>query len=366
MRQLDGEVIREAKGGIYAGRMGSSRAPRRASAAAGTGELALIETIRARAMRGAKNSAVRLGIGDDCAVLAVPAGHEMLVTTDFSLEGRHFRRDWHPARSIGHRTLARGLSDLAAMGAEPMAACLSLALPASVARNRAWVRGFLDGFVGLAERFGVTLAGGDTCEAMGELVLADVVLVGSAATGTALRRSGARVGDLLYSTGWMGGATQEQLQLELGPRWYRKAKAGDGRFPHLFPEPRIAQGLALRERGLATACMDLSDGLSTDLARLCGASGVAAEVELDALPDDPRLRGADGEYTYRCVVHGGEDYELLFTAAPETKVPKRLLGVKVTQIGRIVTARARQPQMMLVGSGGERRPLESAGWVYPL
>jgi thiamine-monophosphate kinase len=212
----------------------------------------------------------------------------------------------------------------------------------------------------------VTLAGGDVSEPMDELVVADVVLVGSAAAGRALRRSGARAGDLLYSTGWMGGAAQEQLQLELGPQWYRKSRPDDGRFPHLFPEPRIAQGLALRERGLATACMDLSDGLSTDLARLCTASGVAAEVDLDALPEDPRLREADAEYTYRCVVHGGEDYELLFTAAPGTRVPKRLLGVKVTQIGRIVKARAGQAQMVLVGSHGDRRPLESAGWVYPL
>src|SRR5580698_5678379 len=144
------------------------------------GELALIERIRRQAGGGA-STALRLGIGDDCAILRPRAGEDLLVTTDFSLEGRHFRRDWHSPQSIGHRTLARGLSDLAAMGARPMAAFLSLALPRAVARDEGWLDGFLDGLLGLAKEHGVPLAGGDTSESPSEQVLAAIILLGSAA-----------------------------------------------------------------------------------------------------------------------------------------------------------------------------------------
>ncbi|MEO6922596.1 MAG: thiamine-phosphate kinase, partial [Bryocella sp.] len=234
-----------------------------------TGEQALIEAIRRRSARAtAGGKRVRLGIGDDCAAVRVPAGHEMLVTTDFSLEGRHFRRDWHPARSVGHRVLARGLSDLAAMGAEPAAAFLSLALPLSVARDAAWLEGFLDGFLQLAQQFHVPLAGGDTSESPQDSVLADIVLLGSAPAGKALLRSKARAGDMLYCTGALGGAAAELAALAKSPKAFRAATATDPH-PHLFPAPRIAVGLALRRRRLATACMDLSDGLSSDLAHLC-------------------------------------------------------------------------------------------------
>ncbi len=309
---------------------------------------------------------MRLGIGDDCAILAPPPGHELLVTTDFSLEGRHFRRDWHRARSIGHRTLARGLSDLAAMGAKPLAAFLSLALPPSAARNKKWMRDFLDGFLGLAKQFGVPLAGGDTSESPTDAVLADVVLLGSAPAGTALRRSGAKPGDLIYCTGSLGGSAQELLQLEHGPQLYRDAKPGEDLYPHLFPQPRIAQGKALRERALATACIDLSDGLSTDLAHLCTASGVAAVLDLSTLPAAPQLRGADAEYSLRSMLHGGEDYELLFTARPETRIPVRLLGVKITRIGRITRARKGQPQVLIGDDNIGFSELQPGGWEHAL
>ena len=149
----------------YAGAMHRLR-----SEAAGTGgELALIERIRrASSRRTTGRGEVRLGIGDDCAILRVRPGEEIVVTTDFSLEGRHFRRDWHSPQSVGHRVLARGLSDLAAMGARPVAAFLSLALPREAARDAGWVDGFLDGFLSLARRTGTPLAGGDTSEAPGD------------------------------------------------------------------------------------------------------------------------------------------------------------------------------------------------------
>src|SRR5580692_3464467 len=163
------------------------------------GELALIERIRSRGAGGVRGMGhVVLGIGDDCAILRPPKGHEIVVTTDFTLEGQHFRRDWHPPESVGHRALARGLSDLAAMGARPLAAFLSLALPGEMLatrEGRRWVDRFFGGLRGLAEQYGVPLAGGDTAESPCGLVLADIVLTGSAPAGRALRRSGAKAGD---------------------------------------------------------------------------------------------------------------------------------------------------------------------------
>src|ERR1035441_4485248 len=192
----------------------------------GMGELALIERIRsgwgagAGAARPAGRGHARdlmLGIGDDCAILRPPQGHEVLVTTDLTLEGRHFRRDWHPPESVGHRALARGLSDLAAMGARPLAAFLSLALPGEMLATRggrAWVDRFFAGLRGLANLSAVPLAGGDTAQSPNGLVLADIVLVGTAPAGRALRRSGGRPGDALYVTGELGGAAAELAAME--------------------------------------------------------------------------------------------------------------------------------------------------------
>ena len=167
------------------------------------GELALIEQIQ-NSFKTRRRSSIALGIGDDCAILRPPAGHELLVTTDFTLENRHFRRDLHPADSVGHRCLARGLSDLAAMGAKPLAAFLSLALPAEFPASRAgkrWIAGFLAGFQTLAKLHKVTLAGGDTAQSPTDTILADIILIGSAPTGTSIRRSTAHAGDHIYVSG---------------------------------------------------------------------------------------------------------------------------------------------------------------------
>ena len=276
-------------------------------------ELELIERIRKTA-RG-RSAGVRVGIGDDCAVLRVRAGEEMLVTTDFSLEGRHFRRDWHTAESAGHRCLARGLSDVAAMGGRPLAAFLSLALPQGY--EVGWVDGFMRGLDELAKRFGVELAGGDTGEMVGEGIAADIVVVGTVREGKALLRSGARVGDAIYVTGKLGEAAEE-LQRVIGGE-----RRGQGR--HCFPEPRVAVGLALV--GMATACIDLSDGIATDLRHLCVASGVRAELSSRRLPLGV---GASLEQA----LSGGEDYELLFTA--RGTVPDSIAGVQVTRVGEVI------------------------------
>jgi thiamine-monophosphate kinase len=330
--------------------------------AGGGGELSLIQHIGARA-KGTRPPWLRLGIGDDCAILRSGPGEEIVVTTDLSLEGRHFRRDWHPAASIGHRALARGLSDIAAMGARPLAAFLSLALPAAVAQNALWLDSFLDGLLTLARLHGVPLAGGDTSEAPGDAVLADIVLLGAAPAGRALRRSTARPGDLLYCTGALGGASAELAALAANPQSFARAKP-DGTHPHLFPQPRLTIGQTLLRRKLATVCIDLSDGLSTDLAHLCEASGVSAEIDAGALPLHPLTEPLSPAARMDAALNGGEDYELLFTARPSTRIPRRIAGVAITAIGRITPRRPRAPLMALIDPEGRRTPLQPRGWEH--
>jgi thiamine-monophosphate kinase len=320
-----------------------------------------------------------LGIGDDCALLRPRTGEELAVTTDLSVAGRHFRLDWHPAESVGHRTLARGLSDLAAMGARPVAAFLSLGLPAKLVQNagarsaakaKTWLDRFLDGFLALAEAHGVPLAGGDLAES--PVAVADIVLIGAVRRGKALLRSGARPGDQLYVTGKLGAAALGLTRLrELAgaSRSHllsrKREKPETLKFPkqldaalaaHLYPQPRLAQGLALVRRGLANAAIDLSDGLSTDLHHLCEESGVAAEVDAAALP---MAVGA----TLEQALHGGEDYELLFTAGPHVRVPRALAGVRVTRIGRVLRRRSGKPAITLLKADG-LRALEPRGWEH--
>lgn len=331
------------------------------------GELSLVRYIRSRT--GGARAGLAVGIGDDCALLRPRAGQELAVTTDLTVCGRHFRMDWHTPESVGHRALARSLSDLAAMGATPMAAFLSLGLPRELARpmakggwDTAWVGRFLDGMLALAAEFEVPLAGGDMSET--PVALADVVLLGQVPRGRALLRSSARAGDLLYVTGMLGGGAAAL------PHFARLARGGVNGLSakwiaaevtpllarHLYPQPRIAQGLKLRRAGLASAAMDMSDGLSSDLPHICEESGVAAEVEQELLPVHP---GASMEYA----LHGGDDYELLFTARPGVRMPKAIDGVQITRIGRVVPKRRGGATVTLV-SGGNKKPLLAQGWEH--
>jgi thiamine-monophosphate kinase len=331
------------------------------------GELGLIEQIRRDFS--SKSKAVKLGIGDDCAILRPPPGCEVLVTTDFTLEGRHFRRDLHPPESVGHRCLARGLSDLAAMGATPLAAFLSLALPATMlseAAGRAWTTRFFNGLRALSELHQVPLAGGDTSESPGGkngLILADIVLIGSAPKGRALRRAGASPGDVLYVTGALGGAAAEWSAMMATRRRRTSATTTEGH-PQLFPEPRLDVGEALSRRGLATACLDISDGLSTDLAHLCRASGVNAEIEQAALPIHPLASRLGPLPALNAALNGGEDYELLFAAPSSVRLPASLAGVAITRIGSLTPQRAKQPLMMTLAPDGSRTELKPGGWEH--
>jgi thiamine-monophosphate kinase len=316
-------------------------------------EQELIAAVRARAHQQQasrhKKGILTVGIGDDCAVLHPQRGKELVVTTDLSLENVHFRRDWHPPQSVGHRCLARGLSDLAAMGARPEAAFLSLAFPAEL--TGPWMDAFLDGLMALAEQYQVPLAGGDMAKS--PVVIADIVLLGSVPSGKALLRSGARAGDVIYVTGALGGSAAELRALERRPGDYRgKYKVGH---PHLYPEPRLAAGRKLTRGGLATAAIDLSDGLSTDLAHLCDESRLAAEIDVEALPVDARA-------TLEQALHGGEDYELLFTASPRTKVPTQVGGVLTHAIGRM-KKRGKGPKVEL-DRDGTRTVLKPGGWNH--
>ena len=311
-------------------------------------EKQLIASIRRRSRRVA---AIPAGIGDDCAVVRIPQGHDALVTTDFSLEGVHFRREWHAPEVVGHRCLTRGLSDIAAMGGEPIAAFLSLGVPCSLLQT--WVDRFLSGLLALACRFHVSLAGGDTAESP-DGVLADIMVLGSVTGGKAILRSGARPGDRIYVTGSLGGSAGALKLLFSG----KKLRSAD--YPqHFDPEPRIAVGQYLREKKLASAMIDISDGLSTDLAHICEESGVGAEVWDEAIPV-ARIGRPLREVDQDAALHGGDDYEWLFTALSNRRIPRQIRGVPITEIGEI----ARGQRVLLRSANGASRILRPKGWEH--
>jgi thiamine-monophosphate kinase len=297
-----------------------------------------------------------MGIGDDAAVLECARGFDVLLTTDLSLEGIHFRREWHPPDSVGHRCLARGLSDIAAMSGEPTAAFLSLALPDDLSQR--WVDRFIAGLLRLAKQFRVQLAGGDTASSA-HGVMADIVVVGRVPTRKALLRSGARPGDSIYVTGELGRSAWILHRLRDAGL---PALGGRGRVvdrahaAHFYPQPRVAVGCWLRQNEAATAAIDISDGLSTDLGHICEESGVGALVNEAAIPRPSGLPTSSLHYA----LHGGEDYELLFTTLPSRSLANKIAGVRVTRIGEII----RGQDMYLVDSHGQRKRLQPRGWEH--
>jgi thiamine-monophosphate kinase len=247
-----------------------------------------------------------LGIGDDCAIARAPARREdWTFTTDMLIEGVHFERATHSPADVGWKALARGLSDIAAMGGRPKFCLLSLAVAPWTGRR--WIASFYRGLLA----HGVALAGGDLART--DRVMADIVVVGSVPRGKALRRDRARAGDAIYVSGRLG-ASALGLATKRGRAWAI----------HKRPRPRLALGEYLRDKVRATAAMDLSDGLSLDLRRLAAASGLAAEISMP-----PVFRGASHDQA----LHGGEDYELLFTVSPKKRVPNEYQGVPLSRIG---------------------------------
>ena len=319
-------------------------------------EFDLIERIRVRAMA---REGVLLGIGDDAAVLHVPAGHELVVTADTLNAGVHFPLDAAPA-DIGWKALAVNLSDLASMGARPAWCTLSLSLPAD---DPAWLDGFLDGFLELADAHAVALVGGDTTR--GPLSIA-VTAMGWVEAGAALRRDGARIGDEVWVTGTLGDAAAAlvlggHVLLPLDGAAMPVVEAGNAavlRARLARPTPRVVVGRALV--GLAHACVDVSDGLLADLGHICRRSGVGAEIEIAQLPASPALRAAFAEDELRAALQaaGGDDYELCFTVAPSRAAPLRAAlaqsGTAATRIGHIVA-----------GAGVRALRADGSAWLAP-
>jgi thiamine-monophosphate kinase len=272
----------------------------------------------------------RLGVGDDCALLAIPQGEELAVSTDMLVSGVHFfadaRADW-----LGHKALAVNLSDLAGMGATPRWATLALALPSA---DENWLKEFSRGFHALAEIYDVELVGGDTTR--GPLNIC-ITVGGEVPAGQALRREGAQTGDDIWVTGTIGDAALSLSglngEIELSPANASKLAARLHQ-----PQPRIEAGVALR--GIANAAIDISDGLTQDLGHILERSRCGAQIDIESIPQSSELAPYAGwAITTRCQLAGGDDYELCFTASPSTRgVVEALatnLGLRMTRIGRI-------------------------------
>jgi thiamine-monophosphate kinase len=333
----------------------------------------LVATI-ARAFRskaGSRDDALRLGIGDDAALIAGRAKYDWVLSCDAFLEGVHFLAKSHPPDSVGYKSLVRATSDLAAMGATPRFFLLTLAIPAS--RTGTWLDGFLRGMARAARSMNMVLLGGDTTNS--DAVSISITVIGEVARGQAVTRAGARPGDTIFVSGRLGRA---QLGLEILLSSPGRAKALIGSVkdaspelrrllrPHLYPAIRLDLGAWLAKHRVASAMMDISDGLSTDLTRLCSASGVGAQIQSDSIPRvvlpqalSKRLNRLKLD-PLKMALHGGEDYELLFTVpARNIKKLSRAPGFfQLTAIGEIT----RDKRISLVSPDGRKKPLKPQGW----
>jgi len=300
-----------------------------------------------------------LGIGDDAALWKPRSGSAAILTCDWFLEGTHFLRDKHPANAVGWKSLARAVSDVAAMGGFPACFLLSLALPTSLTGR--WLDQFLLGLRRAAKSFACPLVGGDTTRK--EHVLINITVVGQVPAGKAVLRSGARAGDVLFVSGRLGGA---ELGLQLIRYSRKQLNPHDPLLrKHLYPQPRLALGHWLADKRLASAMMDISDGLSTDLPRLCFASRLGARIDAQKLPklqpsDVPTKLGRHGLDPLQLALDGGEDYELLFTVPAKKRhlIPRSHNGAALTLIGEITKKR----EIVLIEENGHEHPFANRGW----
>lgn len=298
-----------------------------------------------------RQAGVILSTGDDAALFQPRAGYDTVLTCDWFLEGTHFLREKHPAEAVGWKCLARAASDIAAMGGEPRCFLLSLALPTEMTGR--WLNKFLDGLRKASRALQCELAGGDTTRRKEALI--SVTVVGEVRHGDGLRRSGANPGDALFVSGVLGEAELGLRQLRRGSGLARATNAALRK--HLYPVPRIVLGQWLARNKIASAMMDISDGLSSDLRHLCEASGVGAIVNASSLPLTGLVKPAEAR---KLALHGGDDYELLFAVSRRNvaHVPPRFDGLRVTRIGEITRA----ARVMVRTTRGLLEPLLASGW----
>jgi thiamine-monophosphate kinase len=307
---------------------------------------------------GGHGKGLRVGIGDDAAVLRPSRGSELVISCDSSLEGIHFHARNQPPESVGYKSLARATSDLAAMGAIPSYFLLTLSLPKE--KTGHWLDRFARGMARGAREFKIRLIGGDISKADG--VMMSITVLGKVAPGKAVLRSGARPGDLICVSGKLGGA---QLGLEIVLRGSSANASLKGLvWPHFYPKIRLQLGHWLASHKIASAMMDLSDGLSMDLPRLCQASGVGARIFEDKIPriEIPRHLSKHKLDPLELALHGGEDYELLFTV-PSRLVP-RLHRAPGTASLKMIGEITRNREILIVARDGTASNLPSLGWDH--
>ena len=365
-------------------------------------EFDFIRQLREQTRSRKHSSRVISGIGDDAALIAQTADRNLVVTADLLIEGVDFSRDSASPRLLGHKALAVSLSDIAAMGARPFWSLVSIGMPREV-----WQDNFKDeffaGYLELADQFGVTLAGGDVSEAKDGIAI-DSIVMGEVGTGAAVLRSGASAGDQIYVTGTLGGAAAGLKLIEMGARL---GTSGLASLPHaskrpsvpendkrgssptvregldqdaqtseikdiealllrqLRPSPRVGWGIILGEERLATSMIDISDGLSSDLSHICSESNTGALIQSSAVPIDEavtRLCGRRALDPLALALHGGEDFELLFTVRPSdaARLPKRVDGVAVSHIGEVTD----QPGKIRIAEKGRVWDLPPQGFEH--
>jgi thiamine-monophosphate kinase len=327
-------------------------------------EFDFIDKIRKLANERGNRAGLVHGIGDDAAIFNADRGTSVVVSSDLLVESVDFDLQSTEPQFLGHKALAVSLSDIAAMGARPRWAVISIGVPPNV-----WQSDFTDSFYAglfaLADRYGVTVVGGDVSRTPDKLVI-DSMVLGECAEGRGILRSGASVGDQIFVTGFLGDAAAGLRLLEHG------ARVGSSERPidrlllrQLKPEPRVGWGLLLGDQQLASAMIDISDGMSSDLNHLCVESEVGALIEASAVPIDPlviELSGRRALDPLMLALHGGEDFELLFTVKPEnvSKLPKRVDGVTLTQVGEV----KEKARGVFITEGARTWQLEPGGWKH--
>jgi thiamine-monophosphate kinase len=330
------------------------------------GEFDFIRALRERAV----SSSSVTGIGDDAAVVQVAPGKETVITTDLLVEDVDFRRTTIPPYLLGHKALAVSLSDIAAMGARPRWSLISIGVPTDVWQTD-FVDRFYSGLFELAGRYDVQLIGGDTSRSEEKIVI-DSIVLGECAKGQAIKRSGAQPGDQIFVTGSLGAAAAGLRLVERGAHLADKNLEEDDsqKLDHVLlrqlrPEPRVGWGIVIGEETLATSMIDISDGLSSDLNHLCEASNVGALIESSLLPIDHQVTELCGRRALdplQLALHGGEDFELLFTVKPDdvSRLPRRVDGARITRIGAI----RNHDEGVRISEGARVWELNPGGWKH--